>query len=351
MRRFATERRAAPACSTQARARAATALSSTRSATWGVDLAVGDARLGLRRYRLPSRPRSVAVSRRRVRARPCRSSCSNTPSAPAAVLSEIARTLEPGGLLLLVAPQQWEVHQAPHDYFRFTRYGLEHLLREAGFEEIEVEALGGHFSLLARRLIGCLSFCQGGWRWAAFPVVACLVGPLALLLPSLDRLDSNKETTPGVSMSRSQALIVLALAVCMTAGAGEPPRKFVEGGEQALKFVQRAVSLGPRPSGSEAQRQQQQWIPLRAAHARLPRRGVRLPGAHSARDTGDEEHRGQVRRGRARRRRFRPLRHLSTPRMSFVGANDGGSSTGFPARLRTLAFPRKTAQPSLAHLL
>ena len=116
---------------------------------------------------------------------------------PGAVLSEIAQTLKPGGRLLLVVPQQWEVHQAPHDYFRFTRYGIEHLLDQAGFEEIEVEALGGHFSLLARRLIGCLSFFQSGWRWAAFPFVAVFVGPLALLLPSFDRLDSNKETTPA----------------------------------------------------------------------------------------------------------------------------------------------------------
>ena len=27
---------------------------------------------------------------------------------------------------------QWRVHEAPHDYFRYTKYGLEYLLKEAG---------------------------------------------------------------------------------------------------------------------------------------------------------------------------------------------------------------------------
>ncbi|MGC8794318.1 MAG: class I SAM-dependent methyltransferase, partial [Bryobacteraceae bacterium] len=35
---------------------------------------------------------------------------------PARVLAEIARVLAAGGKLLLVVPQDWEVHQAPHDY-------------------------------------------------------------------------------------------------------------------------------------------------------------------------------------------------------------------------------------------
>ena len=57
---------------------------------------------------------------------------------PARVLREIARTLRAGGRLLLVVPQDWEVHQAPHDYFRFTRYGVRHLLETAGFTEISI---------------------------------------------------------------------------------------------------------------------------------------------------------------------------------------------------------------------
>src|SRR5450759_4266599 len=49
---------------------------------------------------------------------------------PGRALTEIARTLLPGGTLLIAAPHEWEVHQAPHDYFRYTRYGLAYLLEK-----------------------------------------------------------------------------------------------------------------------------------------------------------------------------------------------------------------------------
>ncbi len=47
---------------------------------------------------------------------------------PRAVLAECARVLRPGGILIVSAPQYWEVHEAPHDYYRFTPIGLMHLI-------------------------------------------------------------------------------------------------------------------------------------------------------------------------------------------------------------------------------
>ena len=70
--------------------------------------------------------------------------------------------LAPGGRLLLAAPHEWEVHQAPHDYFRYTRFGLRYLLEKAGLEPIEMRAVGGYFRLLARRLLNGLQFFSGG---------------------------------------------------------------------------------------------------------------------------------------------------------------------------------------------
>ena len=36
---------------------------------------------------------------------------------PGRALAEIARTLNAGASLLIAAPHEWEVHQAPHDYY------------------------------------------------------------------------------------------------------------------------------------------------------------------------------------------------------------------------------------------
>jgi SAM-dependent methyltransferase len=62
---------------------------------------------------------------------------------PQACVSEMARILVPGGRLLVTAPQNWNLHEAPHDYFRFTRYGLEALCAKAGLEVLEVRPQGG----------------------------------------------------------------------------------------------------------------------------------------------------------------------------------------------------------------
>ena len=124
---------------------------------------------------------------------------------PGQSLREIVRTLAPGGTLLLAAPQDWEVHQAPHDYFRYTRHGLEYLLRQAGLEAVEIRPAGGYFRLLARRLLNGLQFFAGGWRWLGFvPAVLVLVPP-ALILPFLDFLDPQKNFTLGyISLARKK---------------------------------------------------------------------------------------------------------------------------------------------------
>ncbi|MDE3168290.1 MAG: class I SAM-dependent methyltransferase [Acidobacteriota bacterium] len=116
---------------------------------------------------------------------------------PAAALAEIARVLRPGATLLLFAPLEWEVHQAPHDYFRYTRYGLAYLLERAGMETVELRPVGGYFRLLARRLLNGLQFFTGGLRWLLFPPAAILLVPPALILPFFDFLDRERNFTLG----------------------------------------------------------------------------------------------------------------------------------------------------------
>jgi len=116
---------------------------------------------------------------------------------PGLALLEIARTLAPGGRLLIAAPHEWEVHQAPHDYFRYTRFGLQYLLEKADLQPIEIRPVGGYFRLVARRLLNGLQFFTGGARWLGFLPAAILLAPPALILPFLDALDRDRNFTAG----------------------------------------------------------------------------------------------------------------------------------------------------------
>ncbi len=112
---------------------------------------------------------------------------------PACALAEIFRALSPQGRLLLIVPHEWQVHQAPHDYYRYTRHGLAYLLEKAGFRDYTIQPAGGYFRLLSRRLLDGLQFFGG----ALFPLAALLLAPPALLLPALDFLDKERNFTLG----------------------------------------------------------------------------------------------------------------------------------------------------------
>lgn len=53
-------------------------------------------------------------------------------AAPGTALAEIARVLRPGGRLLMSVPFLYPIHDAPHDYQRWTAHGLTAILGRAG---------------------------------------------------------------------------------------------------------------------------------------------------------------------------------------------------------------------------
>jgi SAM-dependent methyltransferase len=58
-------------------------------------------------------------------------------------LEECHRVLREGGWIVLSAPFYWPLHEEPHDYFRYTRHGLEDLVIGAGFTQCEIRSDGG----------------------------------------------------------------------------------------------------------------------------------------------------------------------------------------------------------------
>jgi SAM-dependent methyltransferase len=100
---------------------------------------------------------------------------------PARALAEARRVLATGGVLVLTTRQAWPTHGAANDYFRFTRPGLEHLVRSSGMRPQALVPLGGPASV-------AVAGVENGLPSLSRPVVKQLVVyPLWRLAGVLDR--------------------------------------------------------------------------------------------------------------------------------------------------------------------
>ncbi len=74
--------------------------------------------------------------------------------APHLAVANMWASLRAGGRLILTAPFVFPIHSAPHDYFRYTRHGLEVLLRD--FQDVTIEertSWAESFGVLAVRMV------------------------------------------------------------------------------------------------------------------------------------------------------------------------------------------------------
>ena len=71
---------------------------------------------------------------------------------PFAAVAAIRRVLKPGGVVVISVPHLSRLHEVPHDYYRYTEYGLRALLERAGLEVVELRVKGGLFSFLGHQL-------------------------------------------------------------------------------------------------------------------------------------------------------------------------------------------------------
>jgi SAM-dependent methyltransferase len=107
---------------------------------------------------------------------------------PAAVLAELNRVLKPGGRFFYSAPLYYEEHEIPYDFYRYTQYGVKHLLQKAGFTITEFRWLEGYMGtvthqlrMIARRTpFSPVKLGGGAYGWALAAIMLFLK-PLLLL--------------------------------------------------------------------------------------------------------------------------------------------------------------------------
>ena len=123
---------------------------------------------------------------------------------PSLVLEEITRILKPGGKMILSVPQSWHQHQKPHDYYRYTSFGVRYLIEKAGMYVDHLENMGGYFWFLSYRFqnINYWVFPRDmpgrRWTWplrALNGLIFQIILPLILFY--LDPLDRVQDETFG----------------------------------------------------------------------------------------------------------------------------------------------------------
>ncbi len=110
---------------------------------------------------------------------------------PQLAIDEMARVLRPNGYLILTAPHIWGLHEVPHDYFRFTPYGLRHLVEQSGLTVHTTRALAGFWVTAGTRFCYYLARFERGPLIPFVRVGFFIVQLGALFLDRLHRVESE----------------------------------------------------------------------------------------------------------------------------------------------------------------
>ena len=127
---------------------------------------------------------------------------------PQTMLDEAFRILRAGGRIVITVPFQWWIHEQPHDYFRFTRYGLEYMLTKAGFVHVHTDEVSGFWTMwflklnyqMARLVRGPVAV-----RWLLQTIFVPIWWIDQILAPLLDRVWTSPQETVGyVAVARKE---------------------------------------------------------------------------------------------------------------------------------------------------
>jgi SAM-dependent methyltransferase len=115
---------------------------------------------------------------------------------PQAYLNEASRILKRGGSLILTCPGAYMLHEEPRDYFRYTQFGLQHLVEASGLKIVRMDPAGGAWRLLGQTFLNHKTF--GARR--RIPILSNITYSLTVIMVNivaslLDKWNTNTKDT------------------------------------------------------------------------------------------------------------------------------------------------------------
>ncbi|BAZ09912.1 hypothetical protein NIES4071_17260 [Calothrix sp. NIES-4071] len=101
---------------------------------------------------------------------------------PTLMLKESYRVLKPKGLLIMTVPMVWGLHEEPYDFFRYTEYGINHLLETSGYTDISIKPLEGLFASVFQLVIDEYYQAWLSWNGNIYNFIIPYLNKLAIFL-------------------------------------------------------------------------------------------------------------------------------------------------------------------------
>lgn len=118
---------------------------------------------------------------------------------PHKFIREMARVLKNRGTLILSSPQDIFPHGIPNDYYRYTKYGLEFLAKDAGLEPVKYLKTTGSFGTVGFLLVNAIFNITGNRKtflnYAIKGVLLILCLATQLIFSFLDSVSGYKGNT------------------------------------------------------------------------------------------------------------------------------------------------------------
>ncbi len=116
------------------------------------------------------------------------------------LVNEAYRLLKPNCYFILSGPFNWQLHEEPYDFFRFSKHGFKYILEKSGFELLEIKENGGMWAVVGQYIIKNISNDHIGRRKKVKILLNLLkrlkvIFLLNYFFEGLDRIDYNSINT------------------------------------------------------------------------------------------------------------------------------------------------------------